>query len=72
MRDGASIRLEDRGLTLRLFPTRGRAEQTTGATDTIAYDCGYLARDRHGLWMDVAGTLPADWAPQQERLPTQP
>lgn len=56
-------RLEDRGLTLRLFVSESDALACPGANNPTRYATGWLAQDAESRWMDADGVLPEGWQP---------
>lgn len=63
-----SIRLEDRGLTLRLFITCDEAMASLVAGTATPYAGGWIARTEYFRWADAAGLLPSGWDPSPEFL----
>lgn len=63
-----AIRLEDRGITLRLFPSEQEARKAFGAHIVTAYGPGWLAQNGAGKWFDEDGLLAATWRPAQDHL----
>lgn len=59
-----SIRVEDQGITLRLFPSEQEARKSFGAHSVTPYQGGWLVQNGAGQWMDEAGLLPRSWRPQ--------
>lgn len=63
-----SYRLEDNGLTLRLFRTEGEALAHPNARSPTRYGCGWIARNEAGRWIDADGVLPPAWVPRPELI----
>lgn len=63
------LRLEDRGVTLRLF--RHAAKAIAQALTPVAYGFGFVAKDETGQWVDAWGPLPQDWSPTRALLEAQ-
>lgn len=61
-------RLEDQGLTLRLFRNVREAKNHPDAFAVAGYGAGAIATDRHGRWIDAHGVLPSAWVPNTELL----
>lgn len=60
-----AIRIEDQGITLRLFLTEAEALSSPDAKAAFSYGGGWLARSSDGRLQDSDGTLPPAWAPQR-------
>lgn len=63
-----AYRLEDRGLTLRLFVSEHDALACPGANNPTRYATGWIAQDAAGRWMDSDGVLPEGWQPHSALL----
>lgn len=63
-----SYRLEDQGLTIRLFRDQQEAAKSPGAHTPVEYAFGWLVRNGAGRYIDAHGMLPADWKPSVEHL----
>lgn len=60
-----AIRIEDQGVTLRLFLTETEALSSPDAKAAFSYGGGWLARCSDGRLQDTDGPTPPDWAPQR-------
>lgn len=61
-----SIRFEDQGITLRLFPSEQEARKAFGAHTVTPYGPGWLAQNGAGRWFDEGGLLAATWRPAHD------
>lgn len=58
-----SVRLEEKGLTIRLFSKERSASAYPGTVSTLYYQTGWLAKNSDGRWVDADGVLPPNWQP---------
>ena len=63
-----SYRLEDAGLTLRLFINEKDALSHPSAHSPKRYGCGWIAINDAGRWIDAHGVLPPTWHPKARLL----
>lgn len=61
-------RLEDQGLTLRLFRDMHDAKSNSDIFSAFQYGNGALGKDKLGRWVDAHGVLPLEWVPNEKLL----
>lgn len=66
------MRLEDNGITLRLFRDERSGRRQVHAAAAHRYGMGWIASDEDGQWFDRAGRLPSHWRPRPECLDQPP
>lgn len=63
-----SVRFEDQGLVLRLFPDEYAAKDYPDVLSVCRYGPGVVGKDKNGQWIDADGPVSPTWAPASDLL----